>query len=160
MLALGSTLRGDDGAGPAALALLGQRSLPADVTLLDGGTPALETALLMEGWQRVIVVDAADMGCQPGEWRRLDLCKAQLACAKLNSTLHSAGLPEALALGEALGMLPPTIILYGIQPQFVGWGSGLSYPVEEGLCALCDALVSELAAHGEENFIDGNHPNH
>ena len=40
---------------------LAAQPLPGSVTLLDGGTPGLETALLLQGYARAIIVDAAAM---------------------------------------------------------------------------------------------------
>ena len=47
ILGLGNSLRGDDGAGPAVVAALSHRDLPSHIELLDGGTPGLETVLLV-----------------------------------------------------------------------------------------------------------------
>lgn len=147
VLTLGNLLRGDDGAGQAICERLARSgSLPPNVALLDGGTPGLESVLLLEGYRRAIIVDAADMGREPGEWARLTLAEVTLQAAdpSLRSTLHSAGLAEALALGEALGILPGEIVLYGLQPDSLDWTPGLSAPVQAAIPAVCAAILGEL----------------
>jgi hydrogenase maturation protease len=62
----------------------------------------------------------------------------------LGGTLHYAGLAEALALGEALGVLPKEIVVYGIQPAEIGWSPGLSESVAAAIPAVCEAILSEL----------------
>jgi hydrogenase maturation protease len=128
ILALGNPLRGDDGVGTAVIEALREYQLPPDVELLDGGTPGLETVLYFQGRDRVIVVDAADMGLDPGEWRRFTLGDIRLKSndMALRGTLHYAGLAEAVALAEAMDALPAELVIYGIQPQAIGWQPGLS----------------------------------
>lgn len=146
VLGLGNPLRGDDGVAAAVIDWLGQRPLPGGVELLEGGTPGLEIVLMMEGYRRVIVIDAADMGHQPGEWRRFRWDEVALGSGDLHQlgVIHSAGLAEALKLGEALGVLPPELIIYGVQPLDIGWEPGLSEPVEAAIPAVSEAILHEL----------------
>lgn len=120
--------------------------MPPDVTVFDGGTAGLETALLMQGYGRAIIVDAAKMERQPGEWARFTAEEAVLKCGNIHcrGTLHSAGLAEALALGEALDILPPEVVIYGVQPLEVGWAPGLSEPVRAAIPAVCEAILNDL----------------
>lgn len=144
VLALGNPLRGDDGIGRAVLDDLISSCLPDDVTALDGGTPGLETVLLLQGYQCAIIVDAADMGLEPGTWRRFTVSEAKLATNGLWGTLHQAGLADALALGDALGVLPDEIVVYGVQPAVIGWEPGLSAPVQAAIPAVCAAIQNQL----------------
>lgn len=147
VLALGNPLRGDDGAGPAVAERLAD--LPASVAeVVDGGTAGLETVLLLEGYPRAIIVDAADMGRAPGEWARFRAEDVRLGAGDLGQIgiLHGAGLAEALALGAALDMLPPEIVIYGIQPAEIGWAPGLSAPVAAAAAAVSDAIRAELTS--------------
>ncbi len=144
VLALGNPLRGDDGAGPAVLERLAACPLPDGVELIDGGLAGLETALHLQHRQRAIILDAADFGAAPGTWQRVSLDALHLAAPEGFPGLHAAGLREALLLGEALGILPPDVILYLIQPQQTGWGEGLSHDVRACLDPLCRAVESEL----------------
>jgi hydrogenase maturation protease len=151
VLALGNPLRGDDGVGAAVVEALLAAGAPPGVDVLDGGTPGLETVLLMQGYRRVVVVDAADMGHEPGAWTRFTREEVQLGSGDLHEIgiLHAAGLAEALALGEALDVLPPEIVIYGVQPSEVGWGPGLSAPVEAAVPMVCAAIIHELTGDGD-----------
>ncbi len=147
VLALGNSLRGDDGVGSAVLERLKETAVfPSHITLIDGGTPGLETALILQGYDSVIVIDAANIGAKPGTWRRFPLTDVSLAQqANMNGTLHDAGFAEALALAEALNILPPEIILYAIQPESVDWEIGLSDAVQQAIPAICQQIQAELA---------------
>jgi hydrogenase maturation protease len=144
VLALGSPLRADDGVGQAVVKALQAVAVPAGVALLDGGTPGLETVLLLQGYQRTIIIDAADLGREPGDWVRFTPDQANLGANDTRAGLHAAGLAEALELGRALGILPDEIIIYGIQPQTLDWLTGLSEAVQAAIPALCTAILAEL----------------
>lgn len=146
VLALGNILRGDDGIGAAVLEQLETRAVPDTVTLIDGGTPGLETLILWQGYERVIVVDAADMDCEPGAWRCFTRDQVQLQSRDLylRGTLHYAGLAEALNLGEALNMLPPEVIIVGIQPRAIDWDIGLSPELVAVIPDICDTIMEIL----------------
>lgn len=145
ILSLGNPLRGDDGVGTAVLTLLSAHPIiPQGVVLQDGGTPGLETVLLLEGYEKVIIIDAADMGLEPGEWRRFSSAKLAAQEANLRGTLHQAGLAEALALADALNMLPDEVVIFGVQPAEIGWEPGLSMGVETAVGEVCGAVIEEL----------------
>jgi len=132
--------------GAAVVQALAERgALPPDVRLQDAGTPGLDTALLLQGYRRAILVDAADMGLEPGNWRRLDVPAAEMAPG---ASLHSAGLAEALALGRALGILPEHLVVFGIQPERIDWSPGLSESVRQAVPAVCRAILEEIGAAG------------
>ncbi len=138
ILGLGNPLRGDDGLGPAVIAWLQEHGLPADIVAVDGGTAGLELVLTLMGYQRALIVDAADIGRAPGEWIRftpdlqpvLDQAVGRLEEKGPLLSLHTAGLAEALALGAALGVLPEEVVIFGVQPARLDWSPGLSAEVQ------------------------------
>ena len=144
VLGLGNPLRGDDGAGCQVIEELSRRELPLGIELLDGGAIGLGLLDLMEGWERVILVDAAEMGRRPGEFLRLMPDDVLLISKPDSFSFHHAGLSEALALADALGRPLPEMVIFGIQPQKIGWGEGLSPAVEAALPALTDAVLNEI----------------
>jgi hydrogenase maturation protease len=155
VLALGSPLRGDDGVGAAILQeLTAGGPLPPDVDLVDGGTPGLETALLLEGYERAIIIDAAELRRRPGEWARLALVwqgswqgrELISGGASDPTSIHQAGLAEALLLGATLGVIPESVTVYGVQPLVCGWSPGLSRPVRAAVAEVCRAIEDEISS--------------
>lgn len=144
LLGLGNPLRGDDGVGPRLVEELAQRGLPEGVTILDGGTGGLDLLQVLEGWRRVVVVDAADVGREPGQFVRFIADQVRLAESADSFSLHDAGLAEALALADALGQALPEMVIFGVQPADVGWGEGLSPALEAVLPTLADAVLEEV----------------
>ena len=121
-----------------------RRGLPGGVTALDAGAGGLDLLPVLEGWQRVVVVDAADIGQEPGQFVRFTPDQVRLGQAAERFSLHNAGLGEILALANALGRPLPHIVIFGVQLAEVGWREGLSPAVETALPALADAVLEEL----------------
>jgi hydrogenase maturation protease len=145
VLGLGNPLRGDDGVGVRVVQHLAQSCLPGDVEVVDGGTRGLGLVSLLEGRQRAIVIDTADMGRAPGEFVRFALEEARLLGEDEGRfSVHAAGLREALLLARALGILPKEVVLFGVQPARVAWETGLSPQVEAALPSLTEAVRREV----------------
>jgi hydrogenase maturation protease len=140
---LGNSLRGDDGIGPAVIEWLDRRELPPGVEAIDGGTAGLDIVSTLMGHERAIIVDAANIRRRPGEWVRFTPA-ARLKDNDTTLSLHSAGLAEALALGAALNVLPPTIIISGVQPQNIDWSPQLSDEVRVAVPVIGQAILQEL----------------
>ncbi|ALC18029.1 hydrogenase maturation protease [Desulfuromonas soudanensis] len=145
IIGIGNPLMGDDGIGIAAVAALEKEGVPEGVDIIDGGTGGLTLLTLMEGAKRVILVDAVETGSPPGTILRLAGEDLEPETAASSLSLHSGGLPEVLALGRALGTLPP-LILFGVQPHSVEVRLGLSDPVAAALPPLLALIREELKA--------------
>ncbi len=143
ILGLGNPLCGDDGVGPRVIEELNRRGLPEGITALDGGTAGFDLLNVLEGWKRVVIVDAAEIGQEPGRFVRFTPDEVRLTGATAALSLHEAGLAEALALAEALGRPLPEIVIFGVQPAKVGWGERLSQTVTAALPSLIEAVLSE-----------------
>jgi len=146
VIGLGNPLRGDDGVGVHLVQALRERTLPAAVEILDGGTQGLGLVTLLEGRRRAILVDAADVGRAPGQFVRFRLDEARLPGSDERLSVHAAGLSDALRLAEALGVLPEEVIVFGVQPAAIEWDRGLSPEVEGAMPRLLEAVLAEIAA--------------
>ena len=144
VIGLGNPLRGDDGVGVRAAQALRTRTLPENVEVADGGTRGLDLVNLMEGWPRVILIDASHVGRTPGEFMRFTLDEVRLLGDDDPLSIHDAGLREALLLAQVLGVLPEQVIIYGVQPAHLVWRDGLSQEVEATLPELVDAVLEEV----------------
>jgi len=158
VLGLGNPLRGDDGIGPRVVAELEDQELPEGVEVLDGGTGGLDLLQIMEGRDRVVIVDAAEVGGEcpgvaPGQFVRFTPDRVHLAggaggAPEDGFSSHHAGLAEVLALAQALERPLPSIVVFGVQPKRVGWGEGLSPEVETRLPDLILAVLAEVNEGG------------
>lgn len=149
VLGLGNPLRGDDGVGPRVIKELTRRGLPDGVTALDVGNAGLDLLNILEGWERAVVVDAAEIGQEPGRFMRFTPNEARLTQTGGRFSLHNAGLSEALALADALGWTLPTLVIFGVQPAEFGWKAELSPAVEAAIPTLTDVVMNELKQFAE-----------
>jgi hydrogenase maturation protease len=148
ILGLGNPLLGDEGIGVRVVEELQELELPDGVTVVEGGTAGLGLIGLMEGYQKVIIVDAADMGHSPGCVVRFTPLEAQLKTVEAPLSLHQIGLGEALTLAEALEVAPAERIIIGVQPSQVEMGAGLSPEVERAIPKIIRIILGELDATG------------
>jgi hydrogenase maturation protease len=128
--------------------MLGAQTLPPGAQLADGGTQGLGIVNLMEGQQRVILIDAAEVGRAPGEFVRFTLDEARLLGDGQPLSVHSAGLRDALLLAQALKVLPEEVIIFGVQPASLEWDDRLSREVEATVPDLVTAVLAEIAGSG------------
>lgn len=116
VVCIGNALAGDDGAGPAVYARLAGQSLPRSVRLLSLGIGGIELLDHLQGEERLIVVDAVQLGGVPGtvhqlEWERLPVRNLRPVSG------HGIGIREAIEVGRRLdpGKMPGEIVLVGIE---------------------------------------------
>ena len=121
--ALGSTLRGDDGFGPALLARVGPM-LPDGVDGIEFGTHGIALVQkLYAGYDALIVLDSCVRGQAPGTIYvlvpDLEARGSHTALATLDALAdtHLANPGKALMLARELGVLPPTVWLVGCEPE-------------------------------------------
>jgi hydrogenase maturation protease len=146
IMGLGNPLLGDEGIGVRVVEELKGLELPEGVVVVEGGTTGLGLIGLMEGYERVIIVDAADMGHPPGRVVRFTPLEVQLKTAEAPLSLHQIGLEEVLALAEALEVAPAELVIIGIQPSLVEVGAGLSPEVEKAIPQIIRIILDELDA--------------
>ncbi len=158
ILGVGNPLRGDDAIGVVAVQQIATRpDLPPGVDVLDGGTAGLGLIPVLEQYRRVILVDAVQMGEQPGTVRRFVWDDVRLRERERALSLHQSDLNEALALAEVLCCLPPVLIVYGVQPQHTDWDQPLSDAVRRALPGLVDALMTEVRSINSNGSQDSDH---
>ena len=150
VIGCGNLLRGDDAVGPVLVRRLLERGLPDDTEVADGGTSGMDVAFRMRGADRVILVDAAATGGEPGSlYRMLGSDVEQLPdLAALN--LHSFRWDHALAFARWLlrddpDGYPDEVVVYLIEAASFEFGEPLSEPVAAAMDRLVDRLCTELA---------------
>lgn len=147
IVGLGHPLWGDDSAGCAVLNALAQNPrLPQDINLLEGGTSALFDAILSNKYERVILIDAAEMGRKPGEWICLNADRMSWTSMDKDSFYdgHRFDLGNLLALAHALDVLPRKMLIYAVQPLSLEWTGRLSEPVREAVCEIIESILDEI----------------
>jgi len=122
VIGIGNRDRGDDGAGVAvAEKLKGCTTHVVDAAALD----------MFELWNQdddVVVIDAMRSGVAPGTVRSFDVRENPLPGETFAST-HSFGPAAGIELARALGRMPASLEVIGIEAGDFTAGSSLSTPV-------------------------------
>jgi hydrogenase maturation protease len=116
IIGVGNLLMGDEGLGVHVVEELNKRELPPGVEVIDGGTGGIVLLNLMEGADKVIIVDAVLGGKEPGEIYVLGVDRLVKGVVKFFS-LHEMDLLSTLRIGKELGKLPPELVLVGVEPK-------------------------------------------
>jgi len=144
VIGVGNRDRGDDGAGLEVARRLGQRG-GADVAVLEADGDA---STLIEAWAgrpRVVIVDAAASGQRrPGSVWRLDARQGPLPARQFSSSTHAWGVAEAVEMARALGSLPESLVVFGIEGRSFGFGEGLSAEVEAAIDEAVEQVLCEV----------------
>ena len=143
VLGLGNTLHSDDGIGPQAVERLrNDPRVPEDVALIEGGTLGLELLTYIWDCSYLLVLDAVDVGQPPGTLVRMSSQELQTLPGK--GSVHQLGVADLLVALRVLANRTPEVVLLGVQPASIEWGTELSPAVAAVLPVLTDAAVIEL----------------
>ncbi len=142
---IGNPLMGDEGIGPAVVAAFAASRKPSPlVETADVGTGGLSLLYVLEGRQAAILVDCARMGEAPGVARTFTPEQVRSAKELPEVSLHEGDILDLVALGERLGMLPPRLVIVGVEPSWIGPGGELSPVVRSALPECAALLESEV----------------
>jgi len=148
VLGLGNILLGDEGVGVRVVERLQELyRFPPEVQVLDGGTLALDLLPYVEDADRLLVIDALEMGAEPGTIARLEGDKVP-AFLSVKISPHQMGLADLLAAARLRNFYPQEVVLWGVQPEAVRPGLELSSPVAAQVEVLVDKVLAELNRWG------------
>ena len=114
ILALGNPILTDDRVGLEVGQRLHARLPAGTADFVEASVGGHELLHLLEGYDRVVIVDAVEAGTfAPGEVREIPLASLERTYAPI--TPHNAGLLDCLKVGRALGMHMPTdLVVFAI----------------------------------------------
>ncbi|MEO5337650.1 MAG: hydrogenase maturation protease [Magnetospirillum sp. WYHS-4] len=138
IVGVGNRFRSDDGAGPRVVDLLLAQGIEAMELAGEG-------AELIESWagaSDVVVIDAAKSGAKPGTVYRFEAARKPLPAGFFHYSTHQFGVAEAIETARALGRLPASMTVYGIEGRCFSFGEDLSPSV----AAACEAVAAEIIA--------------
>lgn len=142
ILGVGNRFRRDDGVGP----VVADRLAALGVAVREHSG---EGAGLIDAWSgaaRVVVVDATQSGAEPGTVVRLDAADAAAPRGLFRYSSHLFGLAEAVETARALGRLPESLVIWGIEGADFGFGDTLTPAVVDSADLVVRRITEELAA--------------
>ena len=145
MLAVGNSMMGDDAAGPMLFDLMEANPVDGWIAVNGGSAPenVVHQVRALKP-ERLLIVDAADIGLNPGEIRIID--PDDIAEMFIMST-HN--LPLNCLIDQLKEDIPEVIFL-GIQPDLVGFYMPVNEKVTRAVQRVYDALP---AREGLDGFV-------
>jgi hydrogenase maturation protease len=134
VLGIGNVLLTDEGAGVHAARLIAQRLAGRTcVQVLDGGTLSFTLEPVIAGADRLIVLDAMQLGAPPGTVQRFLDAEVDEVLGRARLSVHEIGLRDVLEISRLADSCPRQRALVGIQPASLDWGTEPTAPVVAAL---------------------------
>ncbi|MFO1328912.1 MAG: HyaD/HybD family hydrogenase maturation endopeptidase [Rubrivivax sp.] len=152
VLGIGNVLWADEGFGVRAVEALQQRyAFAPHVHLVDGGTQGLYLVPLVNGADRLLILDAVDYGLAPGTLKLVENDEVPRFMGAKKMSLHQTGFQEVLSLAQLTGHYPSEVLLIGCQPEELeDYGGSLRPVVKTALEDAVAIAVRRIADWGGE----------
>ena len=143
VVGLGNLMRTDDAVGMLAIQRLRtEPRLPNGVLVIEGGTLGLDLLHPLSGVTRLLALDAVEAGVQPGTVLRFD--GDDVAALPVSKSVHLLGFADLIGAMQLSGDAPGEVVVLGVQPQTIDWGTELTSTVEAALPRLIDAALQQI----------------
>ena len=145
VLGLGNPIHGDDGVGNQIAEILKSEVSIPEVTVVEASSSGLDLLGLIEGNERVIIIDAIQTKRgEVGQIYRLSL--DDFATPRHFSGAHSVDFVTAVELGNRLGLtLPREIIIFAIEVADVtSFSEEFTPEVQRAIPEVVGLVLSEL----------------
>ncbi len=141
----GNVLMGDDGLGVHVVRELERIGLPESVKIIDAGTRGVDVLLRMEGVEKLVIIDAAELYQEPGRVHRLTDEYIRPSDRNLIS-LHEFGLEDAIELARQIlaDRFPSKVIVFAVEVEKVEEGAELSPKLRRALPEIIKVILKEL----------------
>ncbi len=143
ILGLGNPLFQDEGLGIHLIWQLMEEGIDERVELIDGGTDSLALLGIVEEAACLLIVDAIDADEPPGSIRQIAGEEIPLMVTRKMSA-HQIGFQDVLALARLRNRFPDQIVLIGVQPESLDWGTELSLPVADTLVRVKEMVYAQI----------------
>lgn len=143
IVGIGNIIRGDDGLGPKLIEILKARGGLPEASLFDCGTAPENYIfpILATSCDTLMLVDAADIGKEPGAVAVFDLDKI----SRVSFSTHNPS-PRLFTDLLKMGKEDMNIFVISVQPKSTGIGAPLSEEVLSSLEKIADIFCSSRSA--------------
>jgi hydrogenase maturation protease len=149
VIGIGNVLTGDDAVGPHVVRVFEARyAVPADVQVMDAGTPGYDLTAFVAGLDGLVLVDSVKARAAPGTLRVYGKEQLLEKAPVLAMSPHEPGVREALLHAEFMGASPKVVRLVGVVPAQVETGIALSPEVRAAIPGAVLQVARELEALG------------
>ena len=144
IICLGNPLMRDEGIGIRLASELSVHLVDnPDVEVLDLGTGGLSVMHAIAGRKKIIFVDCAIMGQTPGTMLCFTPEQVRSKKVSMRYSLHEGDLLNTLELSQHLGECPEEVVIFGIEPEQIADGEGLSDELQNNIQQYIQTILQE-----------------
>jgi len=142
VLGLGNPLMSDEGIGGFIIErLAGEGEKYENIDFVDAGVGGINLLHYMADRRKVILVDCAFMGREPGTMERFGPEEVKSVKKLAHLSLHEADVLKIIEMARQLGRCPEEIVIFGIEPASVE----LEQQLSETIAARVDDYVAAIS---------------
>ncbi len=144
ILGAGNELLGDEGVGVHAARALQTELPPTEdtVEVIDAGT-CPDICYMVEGADKLVIVDAVRGGCEPGTIYRFTPDEIE-ADRGVVASVHELGLLENLSLMALVDGKPRETVIIGVEPAELKPGLELSRRLQNRMPRILETVLREI----------------
>jgi hydrogenase maturation protease len=143
ILGVGNVLLSDEGVGVHVANELIKMELPANVSVVEGGTDGFRLLNVITEADRLIVVDAVKGGGEPGTIYRFDINDVRNSPSGFKTSVHQIGILEVIDLSGLIGKTPHTTVI-GVEPKSLEMSLELSPEIKANVPRVIELVLEDL----------------
>jgi hydrogenase maturation protease len=120
-----------------------EMDLPAEVSVVEGGTDGFGLIDIITEADRLIVVDAVKGGGAPGSIYHFDIDEVRDCPSGFKTSVHQIGILEVMNLSGLMGKKPYTTVI-GVEPKSLDMGMELSPEIKDKIPRIIQLILDEL----------------
>lgn len=145
IIGIGNFCMADDSIGLRLVEHICQNGLNKGFEAVDIADEGMRLLLyLKEETEKIVLVDAVDMGLTPGEFRLFQPGEVKSTKDLKGFTTHEGDILKVLDLARSLDYPLPPITILGIQPGILESGMELSPELRRGFSRYLQAALEEI----------------
>ena len=146
VLGLGNILYGDEGFGVRVAEQLYTRyDFPDNIEIIDAGTRGQALLQYVEKADRLLILDAVDFNMPPGKIIFKDNSEIPSYLTAHKMSLHQTSFSEIIWLATLQQLLPKEMVLLGVQPISLEYGTSLTPKVFQLLDKVVELALNQLS---------------
>lgn len=146
VIGIGNPLRHDDAIGLILLDFLreNKKDFPSAISFFDGGTGGMNLLHLLTDSSIVLIIDAVQFGGNPGSWRFFSYDEVINTASSSNISTHISNIFEVVLIAKNLDKKPDYLYVFGVEPQDLSLGEGLSQSIQNNMSLIKKALKEKI----------------